>query len=366
MKTTHAFLGCIAAAAMLSPSAWADVSWNADTGRGQTVNVSLPTAQARAVKSLVGDLQRSCVQHYVNLWSTTSRASNRAYPKRSGVSVVAAVTRSNSAAWQRAVGDKSIGLMCQGTPTEPHQTGEVRIGDLYFDFGTVNSGGTPTKMSRYFQGNSWYGSQHCEYTIPVTSAEMAAFKAFYLARANQAIVDKQGNAILPEFDSNGATRYGRNGWVEGCSAASSSSLDKHWTKAFRASLSNIQAVGRRLHIPEMANATPEMATAIESLTTRLGIKQQCSPQGMVRRGVYANNERVGMMTILNDPNTPSNLTLHNQWDQKYGDANGEAWSGMAPVTIIPDLPSSSRGSKNFNNVRISDPTKLNTLFNRVH
>lgn len=363
MRTTRTFLGCIAAVAMLSTAAWADVNWRVDAGRGRTVNVSLPTAQARAVKSLTTKLQASGVPHYVNLWSTSARASQRAYPKRNGVSMVAAVNQRNSAGWMREIGKNSIGMMCQGTPTEPHQTGEVRIGDQFFTWSSVNGGGRPKKMTEYFRGG--YGSQHCEVTIPVTPAEMKAFKAFYLARANRAIVDKNNNAILPEFDSMGATKYSRNGWVEGCSAAASSSLDKHWTKAFRKSIPAIQAAGRRLGIPEMASATPEMATAIESLASRLGIKQQCSPQGMVRRGVYANHERVGMMTILNDSQTPSNLAVHNQWDQKYRDANNEAWSGMSPVTIIPDLPSSSRGSKNFANVRIADAARLNQLFNQI-
>ena len=366
MRKGHLF-GIVGIAAMLcthSATARADVSWNVDTGRGHTVSVSLPTAQARQVQSLANKLHASGVGWYANFWQTTSRASNRAYPKKNGVSLVAAVTSSNSAAWLREVGSQSIGLMCQGTPTEPHQTGEVRIGDLFFDWSTVNSGGTPTKMSRYFSSGS-YGSTHCEHTVPVTSAEMAAFKAFYLARANQAIVDKHGNPILPEFDSMGSTKYSRGGWVEGCSAASSSALDTHWTKAFRGSVENIRAVGRRLNIPEMVNATPEMATAIEGLASRLGIKQQCSPQGMVRRGVYANHERVGMMTILNDPETPSHLRVHNQWDQKYSDDNGEAWSGMSPITIIPDLPSSSRGTKTFVNHRIDDMTQLNQLFGQI-
>lgn len=282
---------------------------------------------------------------------------------RNGVSLVAAVTPSNAQTWLREIGNKSIGFMCEGTPTEPHQTGELRVGNLYFSFNTVNSGGTPTEMSQYFRRG--YNS-HVEHTIPVTDAEMAAFKAFYLARAKGAIVDKHGESIFPEFDSNGATRYGRNGqWVEGCSAASSSALDHHWTAAFRRSIPNIQAQGRQLRIPEMANATEAMADTIEALTCRLGVKQQCSPQGMVRRGVYANYERIGMMTILNDSETPSNLALHMQWDQKYSDPNREAWSGMAPITIIPDLPSSSRGSRTFVNARIADTSTLNQLFNQI-
>jgi len=323
----------------LSATAHADVNWAVDAGRGNTVNVSLPGAQASSVRTLVGKLQSANVQYYANFWQTSSTASSRAYPMRNGVALVAAVTRQNASTWMQEIGKQSIGMMCQGTPTE---------------------------MSRYFADSSmWGGKQHCENTVPVTNAELAAFKAFYLARANQAIVDKNGRPLLPEFDSNGSTKYGKNGWVEGCSAASSSSLDKHWTKAFRASIANIQAVGRRMNIPEMTNATADMATTIESLAGRLGLKQECSPQGMVRRGVYANKERVGMMTILNDPNTPSNLMLHNQWDQKYADANGEAWSGMAPVTIIPDLPSTSRGAKTFVNTRIADRTTLDRLFQQI-
>jgi hypothetical protein len=350
----------------LSATAHADVNWAVDAGRGKTVNVSLPGAQASSVRTLVGKLQSANVQYYANFWQTSSTASSRAYPMRNGVALVAAVTRQNASTWMQEIGKQSIGMMCQGTPTEPHQTGEVRIGNLFFSFSNVNRGGTPTEMSRYFADSSmWGGKQHCENTVPVTNAELAAFKAFYLARANQAIVDKNGRPLLPEFDSNGSTKYGKNGWVEGCSAASSSSLDKHWTKAFRASIANIQAVGRRMNIPEMTNATADMATTIESLAGRLGLKQECSPQGMVRRGVYANKERVGMMTILNDPNTPSNLMLHNQWDQKYADANGEAWSGMAPVTIIPDLPSTSRGAKTFVNTRIADRTTLDRLFQQI-
>jgi hypothetical protein len=351
---------------LISSAANADVNWTVPAGTGKSVNVTLPGTQASAVRSLVGKLQSANVQWYANFWQTTPLASSRAYPMKNGVALVAAVTSRNASSWMDQIGKQSIGMMCQGTPTEPHQTGEVRIGDLFFNFSTVNRGGTPTKMSSYFSDQSmWGGKRHCENTIPVTNAELAAFKAFYLARANGAIVDRAGQPIRPEFDSNGSTKYGKTGWVEGCSAASSSALDRHWTTAFRASVSNIQAVGRRMNIPEMANATADMAATIESLAGRLGLRQECSPQGMVRRGVYANKERVGMMTILNDSNTPTNLALHNQWDQKYADANREAWSGMAPVTIIPDLPSTSRGAKTFVNTRVTDRTTLDQLFRQI-
>ena len=364
-------MACVALAALSTP-AWAqEVNWSVEGRNGRAVSVSLPAAQARQVKSLVEKLRATGAKHYVNFWKTTSSVPSRTYPNTNGVSLVAAVGRENGAAGREQIGKKSIGLMCQGTPLEPHQTGEVRIGDLYFPYYTVNGGGRPQPMEQYL--GSW--SSHCEMTIPVSDAELAAFKVFYLARANQAIVDRNGQPIRPQFDSNGATQYCRGaaegnaeGWVEGCSAASSSSLHPVWTANMRRSIPNIQAMGRQLGIPEMANATPEMAALIEGLAGRLGIKQQASPQGMVRRGVYGGKERVGMITILNDenslglPSLPKNL----KWDFSYGDDNREAWSGMAPVTIPPDLQDSSRPARTFSNVRLDDSATLDRLFSQVH
>ncbi|MFH1131223.1 MAG: hypothetical protein V1754_07800, partial [Pseudomonadota bacterium] len=314
-RNTKMVLFCCAAMAMIGSQALAEVHWNVpgNPGRPQ-VRVQLATQQARTVRTLVRALQTAGVPHYANFWEIAAAASRRAYPNRAGVSIVAAVTRDRAAAWQQRVGDKTIGIMCQGTPTEPHQTGEVRIGDLYFSWRAVNHGGDqPVRMNRYFQSP---GNQHVEQTIPVSDREMAAFKTFYLARAKTAIIDRQGNPLVPEFDSYSPTKYSRTGWVEGCSAASTSALDRHWTKAFRQSIDHIRQVGQQQGISELRNADASMADLIEGVAERMGIKQQCSPQGAVRRGVFGGAEQVGMMTILNDANTPSNLLLHNQWDQK--------------------------------------------------
>ena len=357
------FVLCVGAVALLAAPAWADITWNLDNGRGRTVRVHLPDAQARALKANVSALQAAGTKFYVNMWQTQPGAARATYPQTNGVSLVAAVDRANGAAWMERVGKKSIGFMCQGTPTEPHQTGEVRIGDLYFSYYSVNSGGTPTKMSNYFQ--SGYNT-HCEATIPVSDAELKAFKAFYLARSNNAIFDSKGNCIQPEFTADGATKYGKSGWVEGCAAASSSALDRHWMEAFRGSIDKIRQVGQQKNIPEMANATADMADAMESLTCRLGLKQQCSPQGMVRRFTYANNERFGMITILNGGQSVPANARDLKWDYSYHDGNYEAWSGMRPVTVPPDLDPTAKNARTFQNVRINDRTQLNTLLNDIH
>ncbi|MFH1129816.1 MAG: hypothetical protein V1754_00680 [Pseudomonadota bacterium] len=347
---TRRFLVSIVGLAMISTSAWAEnVILRGTSPQGGSISVPVARAKAVALRQTAQALNRAGCRTYLNIWTKTN-PNTRSFPAGKGFTLVAAVT--NKAAWAREYGGKTIGFICNGSPHEPGYSGYMRAGDKVFTYSTIRAGEyhTYTYTTRPQNISSW-GHEHVESTFEATPAEVKAFKVFYFARANNAILDpRTGQPHMPEWVNPGTSSWKQ----EGCAGASTSALNSKWQAAFRNSMDNIRQKGRELGIPEMANATADMADSIAAFTNRYALKQETTPKTLARSwGVALANH----VTIFNAGNQIPPDVKQLYWDQTFERYDGDnGWGGLCKWKIpsFPDKGPNEPASGSYRNVRL-DP-----------
>jgi len=304
---------------------------------------------ALALKQTARTLRSAGCDIYLSLWKK-AKPTGRTYPAKTGALLVTNVR--DKRAWTEQYGKKTVGFISNGSPQFPGYSGYVRIGDKVFTYSTIRSEyHTHTYATEPIDTRS-YNHGHVESTFDASPREVAALKAFYLARANGAILNPTTRQPhLPQWNNPGSSGWNK----EGCAGAATSVLNPKWQRAFRFSIDNIRSVGQRLNIPELANATADMADAVASFTGRTGLKQCTTPKALVRE--YALHGKGGQkITILNAPNgeVPGNFK-NLVWDQKHRRYDGDAgWNGLGKYPLIPDYAAAAKRSSAFRNVRL-DP-----------
>ncbi|MFH1129814.1 MAG: hypothetical protein V1754_00670, partial [Pseudomonadota bacterium] len=181
MKTakTSKYIIVVFALVISSSSAWAkSVLLRGISPQGGRISVPVPRKEALALRETVRALRRAGCRTYLNIWEKTN-PKTRSFPAGKGYYLVTEVK--NRAAWNREFGKRTIGFISNGTPSNSGPSGLVRVGDGVFPYHLIRA------ELRWYGGayqprniSAWRDS-HVESTFEATQAEVAAFKAFYLA-----------------------------------------------------------------------------------------------------------------------------------------------------------------------------------------
>jgi hypothetical protein len=352
------------------------------------LSLRVGSSRARGMVRTLRAMQRAGVRGYLNVFDVGQSAVDSAVTWRHGprsAMVVGVTHPENMAAWQREIGDQSVGLMNIGTPLKSKKTGFIRIRGHWFHWSQSRSDSSRPvyQMTERIRTRDSENKlrRFTETTFRASEADLDALEAFYMARYHGLIKNSEGAMILPPFPSHGMVSsgdlprvspptdlMGTSRWgKENCSAAATSFSHKGWQTAFAENLQGIRSFGRdpanrgKDGVELLARVDSAMVRRLKSVATRLGIEQEYFSRYLTFDN-YGNPEAT-MVTVHNAEvvDARQDLRWRNWRKMKVGPRGNTSWK---PNPVIPDRSPSERASGTFasvENTRLSRVDALSAL-----